>query len=118
MVQAFAHVFRSRELRLAWLIAIVADAIQIAGFPFFAEGGFSPADTIVDLVAAPPSSEVLNKPESKLTCSFWDVKHRRNNAKPQTIAARIRQDARPVVHLRSSAVLMHTHGALSADNPK
>jgi hypothetical protein len=47
-----AQVFRSRELRLAWLIAIVADAIQIAGFPFFAEGGFSPADTIVDLVAA------------------------------------------------------------------
>jgi hypothetical protein len=35
------QVFKSRELRLAWLIAIVAEAVQIAGLPPFAEGGLS-----------------------------------------------------------------------------
>jgi hypothetical protein len=40
------------ELRLAWGIAIAADALQIAAFPFFAEGGISPADSALDLVVA------------------------------------------------------------------
>ena len=35
---------------MAWLVAIVADAIQLGLFPFFAEGGVSPADWVVDLI--------------------------------------------------------------------
>jgi hypothetical protein len=38
------------EHRLAWAIAIAADALQIAAFPFFAEGGVSPADSLLDLI--------------------------------------------------------------------
>jgi len=45
----FLKNLKSREYRLAWLIAIAADAIQIGGLPFFAEGGMSPADTVLDL---------------------------------------------------------------------
>lgn len=40
---------KSREQRLAWLIAIAADAIQVGALPFFVEGGMSPADTILDV---------------------------------------------------------------------
>jgi hypothetical protein len=40
------------EQRLAWAVAIAADALQIAAFPFFAEGGVSPADSLLDLVVA------------------------------------------------------------------
>jgi hypothetical protein len=38
--------------RLAWAVAIAADALQIAAFPFFAEGGLSPADSLLDLIVA------------------------------------------------------------------
>jgi hypothetical protein len=38
------------EQRLAWAIAIAADTLQIAAFPFFAEGGISPADSLLDLI--------------------------------------------------------------------
>jgi hypothetical protein len=41
---------KSPELRLAWIVAVAADAIQIAGLPLFVEGALSPADTILDLV--------------------------------------------------------------------
>ena len=41
---------KSPELRLAWAIAMAADAIQIAGAPFFAEGAISPADSALDLI--------------------------------------------------------------------
>ena len=40
------------EHRTAWAIAVAADAIQIALFPMFAEGGASPADTALDVVVA------------------------------------------------------------------
>jgi hypothetical protein len=40
------------EHRMAWAIAITADALQIAAFPFFAEGGISPADSLLDLGVA------------------------------------------------------------------
>jgi hypothetical protein len=40
------------EQRLAWAVAIAADTLQIAAFPFFAEGGVSPADSALDLVVA------------------------------------------------------------------
>src|SRR5439155_4920600 len=42
--------FRSPEHRLAWLVAMAADAIQIGGLPLFAAGGLSPADVLLDLV--------------------------------------------------------------------
>ncbi len=38
------------EHRMAWAIAIAADALQIGAFPFFAEGGVSPADSLLDLI--------------------------------------------------------------------
>jgi len=42
----------SPEHRLAWVIALAADAIQIAVFPLFVEGGLSPADALLDLIVA------------------------------------------------------------------
>jgi hypothetical protein len=38
------------EQRAAWTIAIAADVLQIVAFPFFVEGGLSPADSLLDLV--------------------------------------------------------------------
>jgi hypothetical protein len=43
---------RFPEHRLAWLVAIAADAIQIIGLPFFVEGVLSPVDTLLDIVVA------------------------------------------------------------------
>ena len=43
---------KSQEQRLAWAIAIGADALQILAFPVFAEGGISPADSLLDLFVA------------------------------------------------------------------
>jgi hypothetical protein len=40
------------EHRVAWSIAIAADALQIAVFPLFAAGGISPADSALDLAVA------------------------------------------------------------------
>jgi hypothetical protein len=40
------------ERRLAWGVAIAADALQIVAFPFFVEGAVSPADSFLDLVVA------------------------------------------------------------------
>lgn len=42
---------KSPEYRLAWLVAIVADAIQIGAMPLFAGGAVSPADTVLDMIA-------------------------------------------------------------------
>jgi hypothetical protein len=42
---------RSRY-RAAMLLAVVADAVQIIGFPLFAEGLISPLDDVLDLVVA------------------------------------------------------------------
>jgi hypothetical protein len=41
---------KSPEHRLAWAVALAADALQSAVLPLFAEGGFSPADSLLDLV--------------------------------------------------------------------
>lgn len=41
---------KTPEHRLACAIAIAADTLQIAAFPFFAEGGISPADSLLDLI--------------------------------------------------------------------
>ncbi len=43
---------KTPEHRLAWAIAILADAVQIAAFPLFAEGALSPADTVLDILVA------------------------------------------------------------------
>src|SRR5215471_7444013 len=43
---------RSPRHRLAWLIAIAADTLQIVALPVFAEGALSPLDTLLDLAVA------------------------------------------------------------------
>jgi hypothetical protein len=48
----FLKTIKTPEHRKAWFVAIIADAIQIVGFPLFAEGGISPADTVLDLAVA------------------------------------------------------------------
>lgn len=41
---------KSPEQRLAWLVAMAADAIQAVAFPLFVEGGLSPVNAVLDLV--------------------------------------------------------------------
>ncbi len=43
---------RSPEVRLAWAVALAADAVQIAALPLFVEGALSPADGLLDLAVA------------------------------------------------------------------
>ena len=45
----FLKSMQSREQRLAWLVAVVADAIQIGALPLFVAGGLSPADMLLDV---------------------------------------------------------------------
>lgn len=50
---AWSDTFQSlkrAEHRVAWLVAMAADAIQIIGFPLFVEGVASPADAALDLI--------------------------------------------------------------------
>jgi hypothetical protein len=51
---SFLDYFRSLkpEHRIAWVVAIAADVLQIAAFPLFAEGALSPADSALDLIVA------------------------------------------------------------------
>jgi len=51
---SFLDYFQSlkAEHRLAWVVAIAADILQIAAFPLFAEGAMSPADSALDLIVA------------------------------------------------------------------
>jgi hypothetical protein len=51
-LREFWNNLKTPELRLAWIVALAADAVQIAVFPMFAEGAFSPADTALDVVVA------------------------------------------------------------------
>ncbi|HLZ00060.1 MAG TPA: hypothetical protein VKT33_13450 [Candidatus Angelobacter sp.] len=58
----FLKTVRTTEHRLAWLawlVAIAADALQIAAVPFFVEGGFSPLDTMLDLTVAVVLTKLL-----------------------------------------------------------
>jgi hypothetical protein len=48
----YFRALKTPEHRLAWLVAVTVDGLQIAALPFFAAGGVSPADTMLDLVAA------------------------------------------------------------------
>jgi hypothetical protein len=43
---------KSPEHRLALLVAMAGDAVQILALPLFAGGGFSPADTLLDAFMA------------------------------------------------------------------
>lgn len=43
---------KSSEHRLAWLVAIAADALQIGVFPLFAAGALSPVDDALDVLVA------------------------------------------------------------------
>ncbi len=43
---------KSPEHRLAILVAVMGDAIQIFALPLFAAGGISPADTLLDACMA------------------------------------------------------------------
>ena len=40
------------RFRIALILAMAADALQIFGFPLFAEGALSPADDVLDLAVA------------------------------------------------------------------
>ncbi|HYX53635.1 MAG TPA: hypothetical protein VE783_09285 [Candidatus Limnocylindrales bacterium] len=50
--QEFLATIKSPEHRLAWLVAIIADALQLLAFPVFMEGGASPFDDALDLLVA------------------------------------------------------------------
>jgi hypothetical protein len=52
MFREFLKALKTPEQRLAWLVAMVADALQITVLPFFVEGGFSPADVALDAFVA------------------------------------------------------------------
>src|ERR1700680_4078942 len=40
------------RFRVAMILAMAADALQIFGFPLFAEGALSPADDVLDIAVA------------------------------------------------------------------
>jgi len=48
----FLRTLRSTEHRKAWSVALLADTIQIVGFPLFFPGAISPADSALDLITA------------------------------------------------------------------
>jgi len=48
-----------RERRLAWLVALSADAIQILALPLFSAGGASPFDAVTDVAAGVLLSKLL-----------------------------------------------------------
>src|SRR5262249_39672922 len=48
----FLKTIKSPQQRLAWLVAIIADGLQIVGFPMLVGGGPSRADAVFDLAVA------------------------------------------------------------------
>jgi len=52
MWRDFFRSMNTREERLAWLVALGADALQLAVLPLFVEGALSPADAVLDAVVA------------------------------------------------------------------
>jgi hypothetical protein len=55
----FLKAIKSPKHRLAWLVAIAVDAIQIVALPLFAPGGLSPMDVVLDTAAAGILIELL-----------------------------------------------------------
>lgn len=51
-ISEFWKNLKTPEHRLAWIVALAADAVQITVFPMFAEGALSPADTALDILVA------------------------------------------------------------------
>ena len=49
-LREFWNSLKTPELRMAWVVALAADALQIGLFPMFAAGAISPADTALDVV--------------------------------------------------------------------
>ncbi len=52
MLRDFFRSMKTPEERMAWLVAMGADALQLAVTPLFAEGALSPADAVLDAVVA------------------------------------------------------------------
>ena len=52
MIREFLRSMKTREERSAWMVAMAADALQLAVFPLFVEGALSPADAVLDAVVA------------------------------------------------------------------
>lgn len=52
MLRDFFRSMKTREERIAWLVALGADALQLAVTPLFVEGALSPADAMLDAVVA------------------------------------------------------------------
>jgi hypothetical protein len=48
----FLQTIKAPEQRLAWLVAIIADSLQLLAFPLFMEGGASPFNDALDLLVA------------------------------------------------------------------
>jgi hypothetical protein len=51
-ISEFWKSLKTPEHRLAWIVALAADAVQITVFPMFVEGAMSPADTALDVLVA------------------------------------------------------------------
>ncbi len=64
---------KSRDLRIALSVAILADGIQILVLPLFASGGFSPADTVIDMATALIISKLLGWHWAFLPTMFAEV---------------------------------------------
>jgi hypothetical protein len=58
MLEIF-KIIRSPQHRWAWLVAVLADLIQLVAWPFFGEGGLSVADAALDLAVAAILSRLL-----------------------------------------------------------
>jgi len=50
MIREFLRSMKSPEGRLAWMVAMSADALHLAVFPVFVEGAMSPVDAVLDAV--------------------------------------------------------------------
>lgn len=51
-ISDFFKTIKSPRHRLAWMVAIAADTLQIVALPLFAEGALSPMDTVLDITVA------------------------------------------------------------------
>jgi len=52
MANDVVQIYPGNRYRIALLVAIVADVLQLAVFPLFVEGAESPADDLLDLAIA------------------------------------------------------------------
>jgi hypothetical protein len=59
MFGALTRLFKPREFRLAWSVAIAADALQILVLPIFIAGILSPVNAVVDFSVAAILSKLI-----------------------------------------------------------